>query len=41
MLALVTVGKRNRMWESVRLFALVDAMVRELSAGRVGPAGTR
>jgi len=34
-------GKRNRMWESVGLFALVDEMERELSAGRRGSAPTR
>jgi Fic family protein len=37
----VTVGKRNRMWESVGLFALVDDMERELSTGLRGPAGTQ
>lgn len=40
-LAKVTVGKRNRMWESTGLFALVDDMERELSAGQRGPARTR
>jgi Fic family protein len=39
-LAQVTVGKRNRMWEAVGLFALVDEMERELSAGARGPAVT-
>lgn len=37
----VTVGKRNRMWESVGLFALIDHMEREVSAGIQGPAVTR
>jgi Fic family protein len=37
----VTVGKRNRMWESVGLFALIDEMERELSGGNRGPAGTQ
>ena len=37
----VTVGKRNRMWESVGLFALIDEMERELSAGLRGPAATQ
>ncbi len=37
----VTVGKRNRMWESVGLFALIDDMKRELSAGLRGRAGTQ
>lgn len=40
-LAQVTVGKRNRIWESVGLFALVDAMERELSAGARGAADTK
>jgi Fic family protein len=40
-LAHVTVGKRNRMWESVGLFALIDDMERELSAGMRGPAATQ
>jgi Fic family protein len=40
-LAQVTVGKRNRMWESVGLFALIDDMERELSAGARRPAATR
>jgi hypothetical protein len=40
-LELVTVGKRNRMWESVGLFALIDEMERELSAGLRGPAETQ
>ena len=35
----VTVGKRNRMWESVGLFGLIDEMERELSAGLRGPTG--
>lgn len=37
----VTVGKRNRMWESTGLFALVDEMERELSGGQRGAARTR
>jgi Fic family protein len=37
----VTVGKRNRMWESTGLFALVDEMERELSAGNRGAARTQ
>jgi Fic family protein len=37
----VTVGKRNRMWESVGLFALIDEMERGLSAGLRGPAVTQ
>jgi hypothetical protein len=37
----VTVGKRNRMWESIGLFALIDEMERELSAGLRGSAGTQ
>jgi Fic family protein len=37
----VTVGKRNRMWESVGLFALIDEMERELSAGLRGAAATQ
>jgi Fic family protein len=37
----VTVGKRNRMWESVGLFALIDEMERELSTGLRGPAATQ
>jgi Fic family protein len=40
-LAQVTVGKRNRMWESTGLFALVDEMERALSGGQRGPAGTQ
>jgi Fic family protein len=40
-LALVTVGKRNRMWESTGLFALVDEMERELSGGQGGAARTK
>ncbi len=40
-LALVTVGKRNRIWESTGLFALIDEMERELSAGQRGPARTQ
>ena len=37
----VTVGKRNRMWESTGLFALIDEMERELSGGNRGAAGTQ
>jgi Fic family protein len=40
-LAQVTVGKRNRMWECTGLFALLDEMERELSAGQRGPARTQ
>lgn len=40
-LRLVTVGKRNRLWESAGLFALVDEMERQLSAGERGPAPTQ
>lgn len=40
-LAQVTVGKRNRMWECTGLFALIDEMERELSAGQRGPARTQ
>ena len=36
----VTVGKRNRMWESTGLFALVDEMERALSGGTRGAART-
>lgn len=39
-LAQVTVGKRHRMWECVGLFALIDGMERQLSAGARGPAST-
>jgi predicted transcriptional regulator len=37
----VTVGKRNRMWESTGLFALVDEMERELGGGNRGAARTQ
>jgi hypothetical protein len=37
----VTVGKRNRMWESTGLFRLIDEMERELSGGRRGAARTQ
>lgn len=40
-LRLVTVGKRNRLWESTGLFALIDEMERQLSAGERGPAPTQ
>jgi Fic family protein len=36
----VTVGKANRAWESVGLFALVDEMERTLSRGARSPADT-
>jgi Fic family protein len=36
-----TVGKRNRAWESIGVFALVDEMERELSGGARGAAQTR
>lgn len=39
-LAQVTVGKRNRMWESAGVFALIDEMERDLSSGQRGPART-
>jgi Fic family protein len=37
----VTVGKRNRMWESTGLFAFIDLLERELSGGRRGAAQTQ
>jgi Fic family protein len=37
----VTVGKRNRQWESVGLFALLDDFERRLSGGTVGTGETR
>lgn len=37
----VTVGKRNRQWESVGLFALLDHFERTLSGGTVGAGETR
>jgi Fic family protein len=37
----VTLGRRNRAWEAVGLFALVDEMERTLSGGVRGPAETR
>ncbi|MEV4420100.1 Fic family protein [Patulibacter sp. NPDC049589] len=37
----VTVGKRNRQWESVGLFALLDEFERTLSGGTVGAGETR
>lgn len=37
----VTVGKRNRQWESVGLFALLDEFERRLSGGTVGTGETR
>lgn len=40
-LALVTVGRRNRQWESVGLFGLVDDMERRVSSGQRGAADTR
>ncbi|MBJ7330421.1 MAG: Fic family protein [Solirubrobacteraceae bacterium] len=36
----VTVGKRNRQWECVGLFELIDDMERGLSGGQRGAAGT-
>jgi hypothetical protein len=36
----VTVGKRNRKWECVGLFTLIDDMERDLSEGKRGGAGT-
>lgn len=36
----VTVGKRNRQWESVGLFALLDEFERTLSGGTVGTGET-
>jgi predicted ArsR family transcriptional regulator len=38
---LTTVAKRNRAWESVGVFALVDEMERHLSAGARGAAATQ
>lgn len=38
---LTTVAKRNRVWESVGVFALVDEMERQLSGGARGAAGTQ
>jgi DNA-binding Lrp family transcriptional regulator len=35
-----TVAKRNRVWESIGVFALVDEMERRLSAGARGAAET-
>ena len=37
---LTTVAKRNRAWESIGVFALVDEMERRLSAGARGAAAT-
>lgn len=37
----VTVGKRNRQWECVGLFALLDEFERRLSGGTVGTGETR
>lgn len=39
-LAQVTLGRRNRAWESVGLFALVDRMESELSGGAIVAGGT-
>jgi Fic family protein len=36
---LTTVAKRDRAWESIGVFALVDEMERQLSAGARGAAG--
>ena len=38
---LTTVAKRNRAWESIGVFALVDEMERRLSVGARGAAATR
>jgi hypothetical protein len=38
---LTTVAKRDRAWESIGVFALVDEMERRLSAGVRGAAVTR
>jgi Fic family protein len=40
-LAQITLGRRNRAWESVGLFALVDEIERTVSGGAVDAAGTR
>lgn len=40
-LAQVTLGRRNRAWESVGLFALVDDLERQLSGGAMRIAETR
>ncbi len=40
-LAQVTIGKRNRAYETVGLFALVDDLEHELSAGRIQTTATR
>lgn len=37
----ISAGRRNRVWEAVGLFALVDEMERTLSRGRVGGGHTR
>lgn len=37
----ITLGKRNRAWESVGHFALLDRFERELSGGAVGIGDTR
>ncbi len=37
----ISAGRRNRVWEAVGLFALVDQMERTLSRGRVGGGDTR
>jgi hypothetical protein len=36
-----TVAKRDRAWESIGVFALVDEMERRLSAGARGTASTQ
>ena len=41
MLAEVTLAKRNRAWESIGLFALVDELERDLSGGAISAAATR
>ncbi len=40
-LAEVTLAKRNRAWESIGLFALVDELERDLSGGAISAAATR
>lgn len=39
-LAQITLGRRNRAWESVGLFALVDEIERTASGGAIDAAGT-
>lgn len=40
-LAEVTLAKRNRAWESIGLFALVDELERDLSGGAMSASATR